>query len=170
MHYTAGHKESTIATIRAVPKDGGSRPDDVGPECLRRAKIRNGRAVYEDVYGRLFWDKPAITLTAYARNPASGRYIHPEQDRGLSVREAALLQSFPRNYEFTGSLDEKFRQIGNAVPPAFAAFLAAHIMDQMATDVPKAEFHRGITSPVGPSFSRLIAAVKAECRKTVIAS
>lgn len=170
MHFTAGHKESTLATIRAVPKDGGSRPDHVGPDCLRRAKERNGRAVYEDVYGRLFWDKPAITVTAYARNPASGRYVHPEQDRGLSVREAALLQSFPRNYDFAGSLDERFRQIGNAVPPAFAAFLAAHILDQLKTEVPASEFQRGITTSVGPSFSRLIPALKAGHRKTVVES
>ena len=80
--------------------------------ALRRAAERNGRAVYEDVYGRLYWDKPAITITAYARNPASGRFIHPEQDRGLTVREAALLQGFPRCYWFAGSLDSKFRQIG----------------------------------------------------------
>ena len=107
MHYSAGHKSSTIKTIKAVPKDGGSRPDHVGPECLRRAAKKNGRAVYEDVYGRLFWDRPAITITAYARNPASGRYIHPQQDRGLTVREAALLQGFPCDYWFAGSLDQR---------------------------------------------------------------
>lgn len=161
MHYTAGHRESTIETIKAVPANGGSRPDDVGPDCLRRAKERSGRAVYEDVYGRLFWDRPAITITAYARNPASGRYVHPEQHRGLSVREAALLQSFPSDYEFTGSLDERFRQIGNAVPPAFAAHLAAHVLRELSSDEPVGEFDRGITAPVGPSFSRLIPSLKA---------
>ena len=76
--------------------------------------------MYEDVYGRLHWDRPAITITASARNPASGRFVHPEQDRGLSIREAALLQGFPGDYWFSGSLDERFRQIGVAVPPAFA--------------------------------------------------
>jgi DNA (cytosine-5)-methyltransferase 1 len=165
MHYTAGHRPSTIATIRAVPKDGGSRPDHVGPDCLRRAKARNGRAVYEDVYGRLFWDKPAITITAYARNPASGRYVHPEQDRGLSVREAALLQSFPPDYYFTGTLDERFRQVGNAVPPAFAAFIGAHVLVQLRQTIPASSFDKGIASPVGPSFSRLIPALKAGYRK-----
>lgn len=165
MHFTAGHRESTIETIKAVPADGGKRPDDVGPDCLRRAKERNGRAVYEDVYGRLFWDRPAITITAYARNPASGRYVHPEQHRGLSVREAALLQSFPSDYEFTGSLDERFRQIGNAVPPAFAAHLAAHVLRELSSDEPVSEFVRGITGPVGPSFSRLIPSLKAGHRK-----
>lgn len=165
MHYTAGHRPSTVATIRAVPKDGGSRPDHVGPECLRRAKARNGRAVYEDVYGRLFWDKPAITITAYARNPASGRYVHPEQDRGLSVREAALLQSFPADFYFTGTLDERFRQVGNAVPPAFAAFIAAHVLMQLRQTTPASSFDKGILSPVGRSFSRLIPALKAGYRR-----
>lgn len=165
MHRTAGHKPSTVATIRAVPKDGGNRPEHVGPACLRRAKQRNGRAAYEDVYGRLSWDKPAITITAHARNPASGRYVHPEQHRGLSIREAALLQSFPRGYKFAGSLDECFRQVGNAVPPAFAAFLAAHVLAQLhLTDRPK-EFDIGIDRPVGHSFSRLIPALKAGHRK-----
>lgn len=161
MHYTAGHKPSTIETIRAVSKDGGNRPENVGPACLRRAKARNGRAVYEDVYGRLFWDRPAITITAYARNPASGRYVHPEQDRGLSIREAALLQSFPGDYTFTGSLDDCFRQIGNAVPPAFAASIGAHVLHELRReDVPN-PFDRGIIRPVGTSFSRLIPAIKA---------
>ncbi|WP_411838905.1 DNA cytosine methyltransferase [Paracoccus sp. ME4] len=165
MHYSAGHKASTIETIMAVPPNGGSRPDHVGPACLRRAKERNGRAVYEDVYGRLFWDRPAITITAYARNPASGRYVHPEQHRGLSVREAALLQSFPDTYQFTGSLDERFRQIGNAVPPAFAASLAAHLACELESTTSPTNFDPGITSPVGPSFSRLIPALKAGHRK-----
>lgn len=165
MHYTAGHKPSTLATIRAVPKDGGSRPDHVGPECLRRAKARNGRAVYEDVYGRLFWDKPAITITASARNPASGRYVHPEQHRGLSVREVALLQSFPPDYDFAGGLDERFRQVGNAVPPAFAAFLAAHVLAQLRLTKHPNMFDKGIDQPIGNSFSRLIPALKSGRRK-----
>jgi len=165
MHYTAGHKQSTLETIMAVPPDGGNRPDHVGPDCLRRAKERNGRAVYEDVYGRLSWDRPAITITAYARNPASGRYVHPEQHRGLSVREAALLQSFPDDYQFAGSLDERFRQIGNAVPPAFAAHLASHVLRELHSEEPLESFDEGITTPVGPSFSRLIPALKAGHRK-----
>lgn len=167
MHLSAGHKESTLATIRAVPPDGGSRPEDVGPECLRRAKAKNGRAAYEDVYGRLFWDRPAITITAYARNPASGRYVHPTQHRGLSIREAALLQSFPGEYAFSGTLDESFRQVGNAVPPAFAAFLAAHVVDQMTSPKSPGTFDAGITAPVGASFSRLIPSLKAGHRKVL---
>lgn len=160
MHYTANHRKSTIETIRAVAPDGGRRPYDAGPECLRRAERKHGKAIYEDVYGRLWWDRPSITVTAYARNPASGRYVHPEQHRGLSVREAALLQGFPEGYEFEGSFDSKFQQIGNAVPPIFAAYLGAHILTQLRQDG-EAESCRGIEAPVGPSFSRLIPSLKA---------
>lgn len=160
MHYSAGHKESTLRTIRAVPPNGGSRPKDVGPDCLRRAHERQGRGAYDDVYGRLHWDRPSITITAYARNPASGRYVHPDQDRGLTVREAALLQGFPRSYWFAGSFDDGFRQIGNAVPPPFAAAVGAHVLGELASDPPQ-EMEAGITSPIGPSFSRLIPALKA---------
>lgn len=81
------------------------------------------------------------------------------------MREAALLQSFPSDYQFTGSLDERFRQIGNAVPPAFAAHLAAHVLRELSSDAPVGEFDRGITTPVGPSFSRLIPSLKAGHRK-----
>lgn len=162
MHHSAGHNESTIETIRQVPKDGGSRPSHVGPDCLRRAAKRNGRAVYEDVYGRLFWDRPSITITAYARNPASGRFVHPEQDRGLTIREAALLQGFPSKYWFIGSLDDCFRQIGNAVPPAFAAFVATHMLGELLSESPHCPtFEAGIAQPIGPSFSRLIPSLKA---------
>lgn len=165
MHVTAGHRASTVETIMAVPKNGGSRPWNVGPECLRRAKVKQGRAAYEDVYGRLWWDRPAITITAYARNPASGRYVHPEQHRGLSVREAALLQSFPSNYSFFGSFDSRFRQIGNAVPPAFSAYLAAHLVGEIFCRDDTATDESDIVGPIGPSFSRLIPALKAGHRK-----
>jgi DNA (cytosine-5)-methyltransferase 1 len=162
MHFTAGHSPSTVATIAKVPKDGGRRPPGVGPECLRRIERKQGRSGYDDVYGRLYWDRPAITITAYARNPASGRYAHPEQNRGLSVREAALLQGFPPEFHFEGTLDEKFRQIGNAVPPAFAGFVASYLLGELAgPSLTSRTAPAGITTPVGPSFSRLIPAIKA---------
>ena len=161
MHYTAGHQESTLMTIRAVPINGGNRPPDVGPECLRRGERKQGKAMYEDVYGRLYWDKPAITITAYARNPASGRFVHPEQDRGLSVREAALLQGFPVDYWFSGSLDERFRQIGNAVPPIFSSFLAGYVLGEIAGRQVSGITDPGISRPIGVSFSRMIPGLKA---------
>ena len=158
LHRSARHRESTLEVIRQVPKDGGSRPFGVGPECLDRVKG------FYDVYGRLNWDRPAITITHYARNPASGRYIHPEQDRGLSAREAAILQSFPVSYEFKGSFDSIFRQIGEAVPPKFSAALAAMVLIEMLSGPPEESDVRksvvGIEKPVSSSFSSVIAGRK----------
>lgn len=120
-HRCSTHKQSTIDVIAQVPHDGGSRPKGVGPKCLDKV---NG---FSDVYGRLSWDKPAITITQYARNPASGRYSHPEQDRGLTIREAARLQGFPDGYLWNGSLGDNFKQIGEAVPPLLALAIATQI-------------------------------------------
>lgn len=120
-HRCSTHKQSTVDVIAQVPHDGGSRPKGVGPKCLDKV---NG---FSDVYGRLSWDKPAITITQYARNPASGRYSHPEQDRGLTIREAARLQSFPDGYLWNGSLGDSFKQIGEAVPPLLALAIATQI-------------------------------------------
>jgi DNA (cytosine-5)-methyltransferase 1 len=157
MHVTTRHRASTIKTITRVPKNGGSRPVGVGPACLDRVKG------FYDVYGRLTWDKPAITITGYSRNPASGRYVHPEQDRGLSIREAALLQSFPMNYAFEGPFDSKFMQIGNAVPPALSAYLAGFILGELSSyprEDPFDDETGDICDPVSNSFSSVIAGMK----------
>ena len=133
MHKSAAHKKSTIDVIKQVPHNGGNRPIGVGPACLDRT------SGFSDVYGRLFWDKPAITITHYARNPASGRFTHPEQDRGLTAREAALLQSFPNGFEFTGKSDDIYRQIGEAVPPFLAAALATNVLIELISTEPTDE-------------------------------
>lgn len=121
-HRCSNHRASTLAVINQIDKDGGSRPKGVGPECLDRVKG------FSDVYGRLWWDKPAVTITQYARNPASGRYVHPEQNRGLTIREAARLQSFPDGFIFNGSLTDCFKQIGEAVPPLLSVAIATQIL------------------------------------------
>jgi DNA (cytosine-5)-methyltransferase 1 len=120
-HRSASHKKSTIDTISKIPKNGGSRPKGVGPKCLDKV------AGFYDVYGRLSWEKPSITITQYSRNPASGRFTHPDQNRGLTIREAARIQSFPDGFEFEGNLDECFKQIGEAVPPLLSLAIATQI-------------------------------------------
>jgi len=120
MHITSRHRQSTVDLIRQIPRDGGSRPKGLGPKCLDKVKG------FSDVYGRLHWDRPSVTLTARCRTPSCGRYVHPEQHRGLSVREAALLQSFPPSFYFSGPFDDKFKQIGNSVAPLFSLALAVH--------------------------------------------
>lgn len=161
MHYCTNHRPSTVRTLRQVPRDGGTRRPGIGPECLDRV---DG---FRDVYGRMYWDRPANTITAYSRNPASGRYAHPEQDRGLTIREAALLQGFPSSYVFEGSFDSKFAQIGNAVAPTFAAYLAAHVLGILLTagQYPIDEgLRHDVTSPMSNSFSSGIAGRKLSLR------
>ena len=105
MHMTSRHRKETVEILKQVPKDGGNRPQGVGPECLDRV------AGFYDVYGQLAWDKTAVTITARCRTPSCGRFVHPEQDRGLSVREAALLQGFPKDFYFEGLFDDKYKQM-----------------------------------------------------------
>lgn len=158
MHRSVSHKESTLEVIRQVPHNGGNRPIGVGPECLDKTKG------FSDVYGRLFWDKPSITITHYARNPASGRYTHPEQDRGLTAREAAILQSFPNGFEFTGKSDDIYRQIGEAVPPMLSSAIAVKILIEFLSKEPTKEqlnnSPKSINEPVSSSYSSVIAGIK----------
>lgn len=157
MHKSAAHRQSTIEVIKAIPKNGGSRPNGVGPKCLQDFKG------FADVYGRLAWDRPAITITHYARNPASGRFVHPEQNRGLTMREAARLQSFPDGFEFIGGFDDVFRQIGEAVPPMFSLSVAASTLAAL-----KGEVHSSVENlvmePINDSFAGVIAGIKGSRR------
>ena len=107
------------ALIRLVPKNGGSRcdlPDEYRLDCHRRT---DG---FRDVYGRMTWEDPAPTITSGCINPSRGRFLHPDEHRAITLREAALLQGFPRRYEFELSRGRYAvaQLIGNAFPPAFA--------------------------------------------------
>lgn len=153
MHVTSRHRKETIEILKQVPKDGGNRPYGVGPQCLDKVEG------FYDVYGRLAWDKTAVTITARCRTPSCGRFVHPEQDRGLSVREAALLQGFPDNFYFEGPFDDKFKQIGNAVSPIFSTALAGHVLSMLAGKN-HADREEIITEPTFSSYSGMIAHVK----------
>lgn len=158
MHETSKHRESTLEIIRSVPLDGGNRPVDVGPGCLRRARDSYGG--YTDVYGRLTWSGTAPTITARCRTPSCGRFVHPEQHRGLTAREAGLLQTFPDSWQFAGPFDDRYKQIGNAVPPLAMQAVAEHV----AAGLPKVGTEVGLyeaeIAPVGASFSVLIPGIR----------
>lgn len=162
LHRCANHRPGTLEIIRAIPKDGGSRPPGLGPKCLDKV------AGFCDVYGRLSWDSPSITITHYARNPASGRFLHPEQDRGLTMRESALLQSFPMAFEFEGSFDQVFKQIGEAVPPKLACAVAVNILIELFSALPveseKINCISEVNDPVSSSYSSVIAGIKSKRR------
>jgi len=107
---------------RAIPEEGMSRFDlqeralHLTPDCWIR-KTSGGT----DLFGRLWWDRPAFTIRTEFFKPEKGRYLHPEQHRPITHREAARFQSFPDRFRFTGTKIEIARQIGNAVPPELAA-------------------------------------------------
>ena len=113
-------------------KPGGTWRDwdkDLRAPCHRK---KTG-ASYQSVYSRMTWDKPAPTITTLAHSFGSGRFGHPEQDRSISLREAALLQTFPRQYRFVRPRDEVFffgvgRLIGNAVPPKLAFYIGKELL------------------------------------------
>ena len=84
-------------------------------------------SVHSGSYGRLCWDEPASTITTRFDTPAGGRFIHPDENRTLSPREAARIQSFPDDFVFYGARREISRQIGNAVPPKISYFLACFV-------------------------------------------
>jgi len=121
------HSRKVARLIRSIPKDGGSRAA-IG----HRAQLACHRRVrgFYDVYGRMAWDKPAPTITSGCTNPSRGRFLHPVEDRALSLREAALLQSFPRRYRFPTEFGQEALSllVGNALPPEFIRRHAASLI------------------------------------------
>lgn len=112
-HYAMKHSALVQKRIRSVPKDGGSRssfPTELQLKCHQESQGFN------DVYGRMSWDSPSPTITCGCCNPSKGRFLHPEQDRAISPREAARLQTFPDWFVFYGSKTSIQSQIGNALP------------------------------------------------------
>jgi DNA (cytosine-5)-methyltransferase 1 len=114
MHSSANLSDLNVKRIKATPKDGGSRnswPDELVLECHKNI---NG---YKDIYGRMRWNSPSPTITGGCCMISKGRFGHPEQNRAISLREAARLQTFPDDFVFAGNFGEIASQIGNAVPP-----------------------------------------------------
>lgn len=130
------HKSRTLSMVNlqriqhSVP--GGTWEE--WPEELRAACHRKvSGATFRNVYARMVWDEPAPTITTLAYNYGAGRFGHPEQDRPITIREAAILQSFPPDYEFVAPAEPVLfkplgRLIGNAVPPRLAAAVGEAIV------------------------------------------
>jgi len=128
-HVASGITELNIERLRQTPHDGGSWrswPKHLQLAC--HAKDSYSKGYYTDAYGRMAWDAPAPTLTCRCNSISSGRYGHPEQDRAISLHEAAVLQSFPDDYIFFGSTKHIAQQIGNAVPVRLAEVFGRHIL------------------------------------------
>lgn len=117
--------EISLKRYMAIPQEGMNRFDlqrivpELTPECWKNKKSGG-----TDLFGRLWWDKPSVTIRTEFFKPEKGRYLHPEKHRPITHREAARIQSFPDSFCFLGSKIEIARQIGNAVPPLLASRVA----------------------------------------------
>lgn len=115
----------SLKRYKAIPGEGMNRFDlqkaapELTPQCWIRKKTGG-----TDLFGRLWWDRPAVTMRTEFFKPEKGRYLHPEQHRPITHREAARFQSFPDDFIFKGTKTEIAQQIGNAVPPLLAARIA----------------------------------------------
>lgn len=117
--------EHLLSIMRALP-DGGSKYDL--PEELRP------KSGYGNTYAKMWWKKPAPTITRNFATPSSSRCIHPRDSRAMTTREGARLQSFPDDYKFFGSVSKKNLEIGNAVPPLLSIQLAKQVLKAMEND------------------------------------
>ncbi len=129
LHAAAGLSVKNLQRIKSTKPNGGTRfcwKDD--PELQLKAYVGKDH-IFKDVYGRMFWNQPAPTITTRFNSLSNGRFGHPEEHRALSLREGATLQTFPKDYIFKASNQAAIaRQIGNAVPPALAERIGRYLL------------------------------------------
>lgn len=129
IHSSSRLSELNLERVKRTSKNGGSRNSWENDKRLQLDCYKNHEG-HHDVYGRLAWNKPSPTITTRFIYTSTGRYSHPEQDRGLSLREGATLQSFPLDYIFYSSNKGAIAtMIGNAVPPNLAKAIGATIFE-----------------------------------------
>ena len=113
LHFARNHKDIAIKRLSNIPSDGGSRTSLPPSLVLPCHKSHSG---HPDVYGRMMWDDVSPTLTTGCTDVTKGRFAHPEDNRAITLREAARLQTFRDEYQFDGNPTQIASQIGNAVP------------------------------------------------------
>lgn len=128
-HRARNHRSNTLELIKAIPENGGSRtdlPDDLELDCHKRL----GDSSAGNVYGRMSWENPAPTLTTRCTTPSCGRFLHPEQNRGITPREAARIMTFPDSFGLPEKNKYAERLIGNAVPPDLIEALVRNFVEE----------------------------------------
>tara|TARA_B100000508_G_C11458122_1_gene277786 strand:+ start:470 stop:1555 length:1086 start_codon:yes stop_codon:yes gene_type:complete len=131
-HRASALSELNLKRIRAS-KPGGSWKNDWSEELILDCHKDEKRKSYGSIYGRMNWDEPSPTMTTFCTGIGNGRFGHPEQDRAISLREAAILQSFPKEYKFVRNKEDLSvrsisRHIGNAVPPKLGEVIGESIL------------------------------------------
>lgn len=138
-HSARNPRPESIRRYRAVPRDGGDRfqmqqnLDRAGLGHLVPNCWRNKPTGTTDVFGRLWWDRPALTIRTEFFKPEKGRYLHPSAHRPITLREAARCMSFQDDFRFpdSQSMTSVAKQIGNAVPPLLAQGIAERLAQQL---------------------------------------
>lgn len=130
LHYATRMSEKNRERLRLIPPGKGfeSLPVDMRADCHKQGADRIG---HRNVYGRLDPDAPSATITARFDSFTRGMFAHPSEDRNITLREGALLQTFPPRFRFEGSQEEIAALIGNAVPPLLAEVMAGAVADHL---------------------------------------
>lgn len=138
LHFHRNPTELSEKRYRVVSEEGMNRFDlqRLAPELTPQCWI-NKKSGGTDLFGRMWWDRPSVTIRTEFYKPEKGRYLHPEQHRPITHREGARLQSFPDSFVFHGSKIRIARQIGNAVPPLLAQRMAESIDELIRVSVPE---------------------------------
>jgi DNA (cytosine-5)-methyltransferase 1 len=136
-HYAPHLSERNLERIRYLKpgEDWRALPRHLLPLGMQRALRKD----HTRRYRRMCWEGVARSIITRFRDPKSGEYIHPEQTRTISIREAARIQSFPDSFEFCGGYSDQYEQVGNAVPPLLAKAVATEIRDVLSgtqTEIP----------------------------------
>lgn len=134
LHAAASLSELNLARVRNSKPGGTWR--DWPRELVAACHTRESGSTYPSVYGRMEWDMPAPTMTTQCYGFGNGRFGHPEQDRAISLREAAMIQSFPKGYSFVPkgapiNFNVLGRMIGNAVPVLLGEFIGEILVDHV---------------------------------------
>jgi len=128
-HTAASLSKKNLERITITKKDGGDRTSWKDDKNLLIPAYKGNENMFRDVYARMYWDRPAPTITTRFNSFSNGRFGHPEENRAISLREGATLQTFPKTYRFVASNKATIaRHIGNAVPPALAESIGLQLL------------------------------------------
>lgn len=132
LHTAAGLIKKNIERLQLTEENGGNRSNWQNKEFYKLPCYVSKDEKFYDTYGRMWWDRPSPTITTKFFSISNGRFAHPVENRGISLREGASLQTFPKGYEFVGeSISSIAKMIGNAVPPKFGEIIGKQVINSI---------------------------------------
>jgi DNA (cytosine-5)-methyltransferase 1 len=154
LHAACSLSDLNVRRIRASKPGGTWR--DWDKALVAKCHTKNSGKTYPSVYGRMEWDAPAPTITTQCFGFGNGRFGHPEQDRAISLREAAILQTFPDDYKFLRPNEEaRFNRLGRLIGNAVPVRLGEIVAQSLRTHVQKASSANHVSSEIAPLVAKL---------------